>query len=118
MARLRRRRRRRSTGGTTAAYVRAAWPGFNHRPKLTAPRAAPMLRAARHLRRLSAGRAPMASFVVLRTPLAFFRLLLITVLGGATALAAETPAGRAVMSFHVTIAPSWFDPSTAPPQIT
>jgi peptide/nickel transport system substrate-binding protein len=60
----------------------------------------------------------MASFVVLRTPLAFFRLLLITVLGGATALAAETPAGRAVMSFHVTIAPSWFDPSTAPPQIT
>jgi peptide/nickel transport system substrate-binding protein len=29
-----------------------------------------------------------------------------------------TPAGEAVMAWHVTIAPSWFDPSTAPPQIT
>src|SRR5438309_4653118 len=28
------------------------------------------------------------------------------------------PAGAAVMAWHVTIAPSWFDPSTAPPQIT
>jgi len=28
------------------------------------------------------------------------------------------PAGRAVMAWHVTISPSWFDPSTAPPQIT
>jgi hypothetical protein len=28
------------------------------------------------------------------------------------------PAGEAVMAWHVTIAPSWFDPSTAPPQIT
>ena len=26
--------------------------------------------------------------------------------------------GEAVMAWHVTIAPSWFDPSTAPPQIT
>src|SRR5881409_4419373 len=36
---------------------------------------------------------------------------------------AATPAGaaqpgEAVMAWHVTIAPSWFDPSTAPPQIT
>src|SRR6516162_265582 len=31
---------------------------------------------------------------------------------------ASAPAGRAVMAWHVTIAPSWFDPSTAPPQIT
>jgi peptide/nickel transport system substrate-binding protein len=29
-----------------------------------------------------------------------------------------TPAGEAVAAWHVTIAPSWFDPSTAPPQIT
>src|SRR3954453_20691335 len=38
----------------------------------------------------------------------------------ATAMAAEqaTPSGRAVMAWHVTIAPSWFDPSSAPPQIT
>ena len=28
------------------------------------------------------------------------------------------PAGRAVMAWHVTIAPAWFDPSTAPAQIT
>src|SRR5438445_225346 len=29
-----------------------------------------------------------------------------------------TPAGEAVMAWPVTIAPTWFDPSTAPPQIT
>jgi peptide/nickel transport system substrate-binding protein len=28
------------------------------------------------------------------------------------------PMGEAVMAWHVTIAPTWFDPSTAPPQIT
>src|ERR1700737_3201720 len=32
--------------------------------------------------------------------------------------AERAPSGRAVMAWHVTIAPSWFDPSTAPPQIT
>ena len=32
--------------------------------------------------------------------------------------AAQTPAGEVAVSFHVTLAPSWFDPSTAPPQIT
>src|SRR5215813_13643442 len=30
----------------------------------------------------------------------------------------RAPSGRAVMAWHVTIAPSWFDPSSAPPQIT
>ncbi|HEU5193902.1 MAG TPA: ABC transporter substrate-binding protein [Methylomirabilota bacterium] len=35
-----------------------------------------------------------------------------------SATAATAPSGRAVMAWHVTIAPSWFDPSTAPPQIT
>ena len=30
----------------------------------------------------------------------------------------RAPTGRAVIAWHVTIAPSWFDPSTAPPQIT
>src|ERR1044071_6440138 len=36
------------------------------------------------------------------------------------ASAAEGPApkGRAVMAWHVTIAPAWFDPSSAPAQIT
>jgi peptide/nickel transport system substrate-binding protein len=28
------------------------------------------------------------------------------------------PKGKAVMAWHVTISPSWFDPSSAPPQIT
>src|SRR6516162_797594 len=32
--------------------------------------------------------------------------------------AEPAPSGEAVMAWHVTIAPSWFDPSTAPPQIT
>src|SRR5687767_11438997 len=32
--------------------------------------------------------------------------------------AAQQPSGEAVMAWHVTIAPSWFDPSSAPPQIT
>src|SRR6188768_899115 len=36
---------------------------------------------------------------------------------GATAGRAE-PAGRVTIAWHVTISPSWFDPSTAPPQIT
>ena len=35
-----------------------------------------------------------------------------------TASAQPVPAGEAVMAWHVTIAPTWFDPSTAPPQIT
>jgi peptide/nickel transport system substrate-binding protein len=34
------------------------------------------------------------------------------------AAAQTTPSGEAVMAWHVTIAPSWLDPSTAPPQIT
>ena len=52
--------------------------------------------------------------------LAFDLLLAAMLVLGATALseAAPTPSGRAVMAWHVTIAPSWFDPSTAPPQIT
>src|SRR5205085_2267250 len=36
----------------------------------------------------------------------------------APAAAQSAPAGRAVMAWHVTISPAWFDPSSAPPQIT
>jgi peptide/nickel transport system substrate-binding protein len=36
----------------------------------------------------------------------------------AHAPAQPAPAGEVVIAWHVTIAPSWFDPSTAPPQIT
>jgi peptide/nickel transport system substrate-binding protein len=32
--------------------------------------------------------------------------------------AQSAPAGEAVMAWHVTISPTWLDPSTAPPQIT
>jgi peptide/nickel transport system substrate-binding protein len=42
----------------------------------------------------------------------------VAVLGAAAPIAAQQPSGQAVMAWHVTIAPSWFDPSTAPPQIT
>jgi peptide/nickel transport system substrate-binding protein len=31
---------------------------------------------------------------------------------------AAAPAGKVVMAWHVTVSPAWFDPSTAPPQIT
>jgi peptide/nickel transport system substrate-binding protein len=53
------------------------------------------------------------------------RLIRLTLLVGVMALGAtspiaaqQAPSGRAVMAWHVTIPPSWFDPSTAPPQIT
>src|SRR5262245_40770353 len=32
--------------------------------------------------------------------------------------AQSAPAGEVTIAWHVTIAPTWFDPSTAPPQIT
>jgi peptide/nickel transport system substrate-binding protein len=44
--------------------------------------------------------------------------LAVAVLGAAAPGLAQQPSGQAVMAWHVTIAPSWFDPSTAPPQIT
>jgi peptide/nickel transport system substrate-binding protein len=48
--------------------------------------------------------------------LAFLASLLV----GCSIAAAEqrAPSGRVVMAWHVTIAPSWLDPSSAPPQIT
>jgi peptide/nickel transport system substrate-binding protein len=36
----------------------------------------------------------------------------------ASAASGPEPKGKAVMAWHVTISPSWFDPSSAPPQIT
>ena len=50
------------------------------------------------------------------------RILIHFLLVAAAALgsthAADAPSGRAVMAWHVTIPPAWFDPSTAPAQIT
>jgi peptide/nickel transport system substrate-binding protein len=41
------------------------------------------------------------------------------ILGASSVVAGPpSPAGEAVMAWHVTITPAWFDPSTAPPQIT
>jgi peptide/nickel transport system substrate-binding protein len=46
-------------------------------------------------------------------------LVAAAVLGATPPIAAQqAPSGQAVMAWHVTISPSWFDPSTAPPQIT
>src|SRR5262245_18791438 len=40
------------------------------------------------------------------------------ILGAAAGVIGQTaPAGEAIIAYHVTIAPSWFDPSTAPSQI-
>ena len=63
----------------------------------------------------------MSPFQLMRFCHAFTRSLMVAIvaLGAAAATgAAAAPSGRAVMAFHVTISPSWFDPSTAPPQIT
>jgi peptide/nickel transport system substrate-binding protein len=52
-------------------------------------------------------------------PITLSLLVATLVLGPlAPADAPAAPSGKAVMAWHVTIAPSWFDPSTAPPQIT
>ena len=42
----------------------------------------------------------------------------VLIAGVSPAAAQPAPAGEAVIAWHVTIAPAWFDPSTAPPQIT
>ncbi len=52
-------------------------------------------------------------------PLMLSLLAAVAPLGAALPSAAQSaPSGQVVMAWHVTIAPSWFDPSTAPPQIT
>ena len=71
--------------------------------------------------RQSLREVPMISFAPHRWYPALVASLLAAVLAlavGPSWGAEATPSGRAVMAWHVTIAPSWFDPSTAPPQIT
>ena len=52
-------------------------------------------------------------------PIALLLLVVATVLGVLPpAPAVAAPSGQVSMAWHVTLAPSWFDPSTAPPQIT
>src|SRR5437660_11684612 len=58
---------------------------------------------------------------IVRLPRAFLWLLFAAVVAlGANFAGAGGPApsGRVAMAWHGTFAPSWFDPSTAPPQIT
>jgi peptide/nickel transport system substrate-binding protein len=65
--------------------------------------------------------AAMTSPKIFRVGRAVACLLLgaVAILGANLAPAgAPAPSGRVVMAWHVTIPPSWFDPSTAPPQIT
>jgi len=45
-------------------------------------------------------------------------LTAVAVLVATVPAASQQPSGQVTMAWHVTIAPSWFDPSTAPPQIT
>ena len=59
----------------------------------------------------------------MRTPLCAFRLVLGTLAMAGAVLGAPLrgpaePQGEVALAWHVTIAPAWFDPSTAPPQIT
>jgi ABC-type transport system substrate-binding protein len=53
-----------------------------------------------------------------RIALLLFAAALISGLFPQNAAAQSGPAGEVIVAWHVTIAPTWFDPSTAPPQIT
>src|SRR6478736_4051279 len=58
---------------------------------------------------------------IVRVIRAFVRLQLASIIclvATASTVAVAAPSGRAVMAWFVTVSPSWFDPSTAPPQIT
>ncbi|HEU5194384.1 MAG TPA: ABC transporter substrate-binding protein [Methylomirabilota bacterium] len=54
----------------------------------------------------------------LRLLLAALAFTIASAVGSPPGAAAQTAAGEVVVAWHVTIAPAWFDPSTAPPQIT
>src|SRR5262245_26137811 len=56
---------------------------------------------------------PLASRITL-----FFLLVVLTLAASGEAEGQLPPAGEAVMAWPITIAPTWFDPSTVPPQIT
>lgn len=61
----------------------------------------------------------MISFGSRRLRLAMIAVLFAAAMAcGVSAVADPAPSGRVVIAWHVTISPSWFDPSSAPPQIT
>jgi peptide/nickel transport system substrate-binding protein len=45
-------------------------------------------------------------------------LVLLLVLGGAEAAVAQAPEGQLTWAYHITIAPTWFDPADTPAIIT
>src|SRR5216684_4154491 len=61
----------------------------------------------------------MTPLQILRLRLGFLGSLILALFAfSAPQSVAAEPSGRAVMAWHVTISPAWFDPSSAPPQIT
>src|SRR5215475_11766928 len=81
--------------------------------------------SARHIAACLAAATSIAALIASRTirclrgTFAYLMLTAVVALGAGLATAgAPAPSGHAVMAWHVTIPPSWFDPSTAPPQIT
>ena len=81
--------------------------------------------SARHIAACLAAATSIAALIASRTirclrgTFAYLMLTAVVALGADLATAgAPAPSGHAVMAWHVTIPPSWFDPSTAPPQIT
>src|SRR5262249_54533494 len=77
--------------------------------------------SARHIAVCLAAATSIAARTIhrLRRACAWLLLAILVALGAGLATAgAPSPSGRAVMAWHVTIPPSWFAPSTAPPQIT
>jgi len=53
-----------------------------------------------------------------RHPIVLLIAAAVLALGARQGIAGPSTPGEAVMAWHVTLAPTWFDPSTAPPQIT
>ena len=60
----------------------------------------------------------MISILSMRLPRALACAIVMAFAPLGVTAGAAAPSGRAVMAWHVTLSPSWFDPSTAPPQIT
>src|SRR5438034_5557429 len=63
-------------------------------------------------------RGAVALEVVARVVAVLLGIVLAAAPSFAQTPAGPVPAGEVTLSFHVTLAPSWFDPSSAPPQIT
>jgi peptide/nickel transport system substrate-binding protein len=71
--------------------------------------------------RVPQGRNLMISLPIRRlrpTFVAALSCVLVAFAAAQSPAAEKEPAGRAVMAWHVTISPAWFDPSSAPAQIT